>query len=102
MRHDVHKIIAERPKSGRTWESKTRREKQVALDSFGDQFDDSTNHLRRKRQKSRRTRFNVLERFLVNRVGRPWDKVYSEIGHVADSRSFQGEELRRYLKMQDR
>jgi len=98
MRGDVHKVITERAKSNRTWASKTPREKQVVLDSLGDQIKEDANHIRRKRQKFRNARFNVLERFLVNRVGRPWDKVYAEACQVADSRSFQGAELREYLK----
>ena len=98
MRRDVHKIISERPKSGRTWESKTPRKKEVVLDLLGDQLDESFNHIRQERQKGRKARFNVLERFLVNRVGRPWDKVYAEACKVADSRSFQGGEVRDFLK----
>jgi hypothetical protein len=98
MRRDVHKIISEQPKGGRTWESKTRREKQVVLDLLGDQVDEGTNHTQQKRQKGRNTRFNVLERFLISRVGGAWDKVYAEVCRVADSRSFHGAEVRDYLK----
>ena len=98
MRRDVHKVISERPKSGRTWESKTPRKKQVVLDAPGDQLDENSNHIRQKRQKHRGARFNILERFLVNRVGRPWDKVYAEACEVADPRSFHGAEIRDYLK----
>jgi hypothetical protein len=98
MRSDVHKVITERAKSNRTWASKTPREKQVVLDMLGDQISEVSNRVRQRRQKFRNARFNVLERFLVNRVGRPWDKVYAETCEVADSRSFQGAELREYLK----
>ena len=98
MRRDVQKIVSERPKSGRTWESKTPRPKQVVLDTLGDQFDERSNHTQQDRQKHRNARYNVLERFLVNRVGRPWDKVYAEACEVADSRSFQGAEIREHLK----
>jgi hypothetical protein len=94
MRRDVHKVMSERPKSNRTWESKTPREKQVVLDVVGDQIDENSNHIQQKRQKRRNTRDNVLERFLVNRVGRKWDKVYAEACEVADSRSFEGAEVR--------
>jgi len=98
MRIDVSKIISERPRSGRTWESKTPRQKAITLDPLGDQFDESGNHIRQKRQKYRQPRFNVLERFLIHRVGQPWDKVYSEACMVSDRRSFLGAELRDYLK----
>jgi len=98
MRRDVQKIVSERPKSGRTWESKTPRKKQVVLDSLGDQVDESCNYTEQQRQKGRNARFNVLERFLVNRVGCRWDKVYAEACQVADSRSFHGAEVRDHLK----
>jgi hypothetical protein len=98
MRRDVHKVMSERPKGGRTWGSKTPREKQVALDLLGDQIDENSNNIRQGRQKYRSIRDNVLERFLVNRVGRKWDKVYAEACEVADPRSFHGAEVRDGLK----
>ena len=98
MRRDVHKIISERPKSGRTWESKTPRKKQVELDLSGDPIDESSNHIRQERQKHRKPRFNILERFLVSRVGQHWDKVYAEACEVADPRSVYGAEVHEYLK----
>src|SRR5450631_3449634 len=98
MRHDVHNVISERPKSRRTWESKTPRSTAVVLDVLGDQMREDSNHVRQERQKHRKSRFNILERFLVNRVGRAWDKIYAEVCCVADSRSFQGAEVRDYLK----
>jgi hypothetical protein len=98
MRRDVDKIVFERPKANRTWASKTPREKAVILDVQGDQINEGANHIRRKRQKMRNSSLNVLERFLVKRVGRPWDTVYAEVCAVADARSFTGAEVRDYLK----
>jgi hypothetical protein len=98
MRSDVDKIISERPKSGRTWESKTPRKKQVALDLHGDQADENSNHIRQEHQKGRKVRYNVLERFLVHRIGRAWDKVYAEVCIVTDARSFSGGEIREHVK----
>ena len=104
MRRDVHKVITERPRSGRTWVSKSPRGKQVLLDTDGDQFKESSNDVRqrsvkRKHKKFRYCpRFNVVEWFLIHRLGRAWDKVYAEACMVADSRSFRGEELRQYIK----
>ncbi|MGA8669195.1 MAG: hypothetical protein WB679_04935 [Terracidiphilus sp.] len=98
MRRDVKNVIAERPKANRTWASKTPRKKVVTLDGDGEQLDESTNHVRQGRQKLRNTRFNLLERFLIHRVGRSWSKVYAEACKNADSRSFQGAELRDALK----
>lgn len=98
MRSDVHKVIVERPKANRTWESKTPRKKAVTLDPLGDQFNESANHIRLKRQKMRNSSLNILKRFLVSRVGSPWDKVYAEVCTVADPRSFAGAEVRDCLK----
>jgi hypothetical protein len=60
-------------------------------------LDEAANLIRRQRQKRRGARFNVLERFLLNRVGRRWDKVFAEACEVADARSFHGAEVREYL-----
>ncbi len=98
MRRDVHKVISERPKSGRTWESKTPRRKHPVLDPAGEQLDENRNHTAREHQKGRTQRLNVLERFLFHRVGRPWSKIYAEACEAADSRSFHGAEVREGLK----
>jgi len=98
MRRDVDKIVFERPKANRTWASKTPRKKQVILDVQGDQMNEAANHIRLKRQKMRNSSLNVLERFLVKRIGSLWDKVYAEVCAVADARSFTGAEVRDYLK----
>ena len=98
MRPDVHKIIAERPKSARTWAHKTPRANQVLQDARGDQMREDSNHIRRKRQKMRNRRFNILDRFLINSIGRHWDKVYAEVCAVADTRSLRGAELREWLR----
>ena len=98
MRGDVRNVISERPKGGRTWVSKTPRRKHPVLDVEGEQLDENADRIRRKRQKDRSLRLNILERFLLNRVGRPWSKVYAEACSVADSRSFHGAEVREYLK----
>ena len=98
MRSDVKEVIAERPKGNRTWQSNTPRKKSVRLGEDGEQFDEASNSLRQKRQKWRCTRFNVLERFLMHRVGRAWNKVFAESCKNADSRSFQGGEMRDALK----
>jgi hypothetical protein len=98
MRSDVKNVIAERPKSGRTWQNNTPREKSVQLDNDGEQLNEASNYRRQRRQKMRAVRFNVLERFLVHQIGRGWDKAFSEACKNADSRSFQGIEMRDALK----
>lgn len=98
MRTDVKKIIAERPKMNRTWQSNTPRVKAVRLDEDGEQFNEDTNHPLQKHQKMRNARLNVLERYLAKRIGSRWDKVFSEICRNADSRSFQGAEMRQAIQ----
>ena len=94
MRRDVKKVISERPKAGRTWQSNTPRVKAVKIDDEGDQFNEGSNHIRQQHQKMRNTSTNVLKRFLEAKVGKPWSKVYSEICKNADTRSLLGEEMR--------
>ena len=98
MRSDVKKVISERPKANRTWQSNTPRNKAVTLDEDGYQFNEGANHLLQKHQKMRSSRLNVLERFLTKMMGRRWDRVYSEICRNADSRSLLGEEMRRVVQ----
>ena len=99
MRSDVADVMAERPKGGRTWAHKSPiRSKHALLDTGGDHFNEAANHLEKKHQKGRTIRDNVLERFLLHRVGRPWDKVYAEVCAVTDPRSLQGAEVRDYLR----
>jgi hypothetical protein len=98
MRRDVHDVVAERPKGGRTWVSKTPRKKQIVLDLGGEQIDESSNDPRRQHQKHRTFSLGVLQRFLVRNLGRPWNKVYSEACDSADARSPAGYEIRKYLR----
>ena len=98
MRQDVHKVVAERPKSNRTWVSKNPRHKTVLLDVAGEELNEGARHRLAFRQKYRNSRLNIVERFLVNRVGKLWDNVFSEACEVTDARSFQGAEIREALK----
>lgn len=45
-----------------------------------------------------RDRLNPLRRFLEKQVGRPWDKVYSELCQGADSRNIRGFHLRSHIE----
>ena len=94
MRSDVQQVVVERPKGGRTWQKKNARGKNVVLDVAGELIDGKADHAPPKHQKHRNARYNVLERFLLNRAGKVWDKVYSEACEVADARTFQGAEVR--------
>jgi hypothetical protein len=68
VRTDVKKIISERPKANRTWQSNTPRAKAVKLDEDSEQFKEGSNHLLQKHQKMRNHSFNVLERYLAKKI----------------------------------
>jgi len=94
MRRDIAKVVFERPKSGRTWVSKTPRAAAVVTDPAGEQVDEGSNHVRRKRQKMRNRNRGPLRHLLPCRVGRPWDQVWREVCGAADCRSALGSEIR--------
>lgn len=83
MRHDMHKVLTERPrvggsrgceKYGRTRERGTRGDFELLPSSEG---------MRPRRRGVWRKEFSdlvsPLHRFLLSRVGRPWDDVFSEV-----------------------
>ncbi len=75
MRSDVDKIISKWPKSGRTWKSKTPARSRLCLTFMEIRRTRTPTTRGKDRQKYRSPRYNVLERFLIHRVGRTWDKV---------------------------
>jgi hypothetical protein len=95
MRRDIAKVVFERAKSGRTWASKTPRPRAVMLDLAGQQFDESSNDVRRKRQKTRNKNLGPLKNFLKCRVGRPWDAVWTEICAATGAGDPLGDEVRK-------
>ena len=98
MLKDVKKGILERPKANRAGESNTPREKAMIVGDAGERINDSANHTRQKGQKLRNTRFNVLERFLIRNIGKPWDDVFAEICKNSDPRTLGGSEARERIK----
>jgi hypothetical protein len=97
MRRDMHKVVFERAKAGRTWASKTPRATALRIDGAGDQVDEESNHIRRKRQKHRNEHYGPLLHFLIRNIGRPWNHVYSEICAATDSRSRLQSGIRKYV-----
>jgi hypothetical protein len=94
MRGDIAKVVFERPKGGRTWASKTPRPAAVLVDRACEQLDESSNCIRRRRQKMRNSNMGPLKHFLECRVGRPWNTVWSEVCDALDLRSALGREVR--------
>lgn len=75
MRADMDKILCERPRRG----SVTRK--------YGRAMEDVENIPAKKHDKSLNENLQPLYRFLRSRLGRPWDKVYSEIREHFDKSS---------------
>src|SRR5258708_30303607 len=94
MRSDIAKVVFEKAKSARTWASKTPCPAAVLLDRAGEQFDERSNHVRRKRQKHRNSNTGPLDHFLACRVGRPLDAVGREVCAATDLRNPLGYEMR--------
>lgn len=81
MRQDIYKVIVERPRRG----GKSGREAPPPMD-----LEDSPRQegLRRRHRNRKWLNENLrpLERYLAAQVGRPWNKVYSEICACIDRR----------------
>lgn len=78
MRSDMWKVIVERPRLGRGYASTLRRRasKLLPRDHEGEHLDVIE---RFQRTKSLNENLAPLQRYLARQVGRPWDKVYSEM-----------------------
>jgi hypothetical protein len=78
MRSDMWKVIVERPRLGRGYADALGRRAQKLLprDHDGEQLDVIE---RFPRSKSLNENLAPLQRYLARQVGRPWDKVYSEM-----------------------
>ena len=85
MRKDMAKVIVERPRRGRSWAKVAKPGRTRALvDDDGEPLraaKPSRGEPRTKAHKSKNLNENLspLKRYLAKNVGRPWDKVYSEI-----------------------
>jgi hypothetical protein len=77
MRNDMAKIIVERPRGGRSW-ADTGRGK-YKLDPDLKQIGVKKAVKIRGPYKSLNENLSPLKRYLMRQVGRPWDKVWSEI-----------------------
>ena len=81
MRSDMYKVIVERPRKGKAWTPKGARRR----------FDlDGPSHAGMRAGVGRphlNENLSPLKRFLNTQVGRPWDKVMSEIGAHIDRRN---------------
>ncbi|HLX61371.1 MAG TPA: hypothetical protein VKX17_08830 [Planctomycetota bacterium] len=80
MREDMDKVIVERPRANRTWAVKGNYGLKHKLDLEDMPTRESYRNARRKRKtKYFNEHLSPLKRFLQSSVGKPWNKVYSEI-----------------------
>ena len=96
MREDMFKVIVERPRWGRKYAAKSK----LRYDKVPDR-----KHATGRRQvlehrgytKSLNENLAPLKRYLMKQVGRPWDKVYSEISEHLDTSSTVKQHVRDHL-----
>ena len=99
MRSDMSKVVTEKPRYGHANRSKKTALRIRRFDSE-DQFD----HLPKRISSSRHSqhgwdakefsdRLGPLKRFLRSRIGKHWDKVYSELSQNLDKRSLAGRHI---------
>lgn len=92
MRSDMHEVLIERPRHG--WRIKTARgNKPRAAEWNGEDGFDRAYAPPRVRTKYFNDLLSPLKRWLRSQVGRPWDKVWSELCSGMDSRTVTGRHL---------
>ncbi len=82
MRKDMSKVIVERPRTGRSVAGKRPGRTAALTDDDGEPI--RAKGAREPKGRAQKTKqlnetLNPLKRYLASNVGRPWDKVYSEI-----------------------
>jgi len=94
MRKDMFKIIVERPRRGGKWGKEGRK---ANLDPSEQPKTESMRKSHRDR-KSLNENLKPLERYFISQVGRPWDKVYSEVCEHLSSGSTVKEHVKNHVK----
>lgn len=84
MRHDMYKVIVERPRSGGGSEFKSEARKYRNSEETAAKIGMKKGH---KRRKGLNENLSPLKHFLKSQVGRPWNKVYSELSNGIDRRN---------------
>ena len=101
----MHKVIVERPRFLRArWENKktalrlTNQQRALATDSSEEYDSGPCRASSRRHEKGLNENLAPLRRYLRRQVGRPWDKVYSEIRQTIDTRSTIGLHVLQHLE----
>ncbi len=93
MRKDMSKVIVERPRTGRSRAGLRPGRTRTLVDDDGEPI--KAKGAREPKGREQKTKhfnetLNPLKRYLASNVGRPWDKVYSEISeHLKPSSTVQ-------------
>lgn len=93
MRKDMFKVIVERPRRGGKW-GKDGREANTPLEDLPKRQGMKKKHQDRK---SLNENLKPLERFFKSQVGRPWDKIFSEVCENIDSNSTVQNHVRQHI-----
>lgn len=94
MRKDMFKVIVERPRRRGGWQ-KNGREANMDLEDLP-----SRQSMRRKHRDRKELNENLkpLERYFKSQIGRPWDKVFSEVCEHIDVNSTVQQHVRQHIK----
>jgi hypothetical protein len=98
MRYDMAKVVTERPRRGhgnpsKKWGRRLRREEYDADDHGATRAPIARRHEYGWEAKEFSDLLGPLRRYLRKQVGRPWEKVWSEITSTLDSRSLTGSHI---------
>lgn len=98
MRSDMKKVLTERPRHG-SWQGQRRvRAPAARLWDGEDGFEDAEHPGRPLRTRYFSDLIGPLRKWLRRQVGRPWDKVWSEICAQVDAESVSGLHLRDHVR----
>lgn len=101
MRKDMSKVIVERPRSGRAAAGLRPGRTRTLVDDDGEPIKAKGAREPTKRpqkDKGLNETLNPLKRYLASNVGRPWDKVYSEISEHLKPTSTVQQHVRDHLQ----
>lgn len=115
MRNDMDRVVTERPRTGGRGKTRNRFNKIFTPDKRYNQSDEEWDYLEDERPTKATGRrkavvdgdfkvfsdlINPLIRFLRSNVGRPWDKVWSEICAVLKGSGVQAQHIKDHIKME--
>ena len=103
MRSDMAKVVTERPRRGhgnpsKKWGRRLRRNQYDAEDHGPNRAPTARRNQYGWNAKEFSDLLGPLRRYLRKQVGRPWDKVWSEITRNLDSRSLTGQHIFDHIK----